>query len=475
MTLLLCKLWPYLAGGLIGWILAGWFARRLKYQEPPVEKIIEKETIVEKEVDNPAHLSLISRLEAENATIGDLKARIRHLEDTKPKVIEKIIDNPEHLSLISRLKAENAAIENLKARIAHFENAEPEVIEKIVEVEKVMDNPEHLARIKALEEENQQIPGLRKKITELENAEPKVIEKIVEVEKIVEKPVEKVVEKTIEVEKQIDNPEHLKRIRFLEAENLEIERLKSKIKALEQGPPIDFKAARAAGFTIKKENDFTVIEGIGPKISSLIHQAGIHTFKELSETDPSFIQELLDKAGPNFRLANPGTWPDQANLAANNRWAALKALQDILDGGVYPDSSSAGKTKPTTADDDPHLADQVRRLKNELKAYQAGPKTDTEKAKNAGFNVRHKEGKDDFTVIEGIGPMINTLIHDAGIHTYQRLADTIVTDIQAILDAAGPNFRLAKPETWPDQASLAAMNQWAALKAWQEILDGGEE
>jgi len=99
----------------------------------------------------------------------------------------------------------------------------------------------------------------------------------------------------------------------------------------------------------------------------------------------------------------------------------------------------------------------------------------SEKAKNAGFNVRHKEGKDDFTVIEGIGPMINTLIHDAGIHTYQRLADTTVTDIQAILDAAGPNFRLAKPETWPDQASLAAMNQWAALKAWQEILDGGEK
>ncbi len=411
MTLLLCKLWPYLAGGLVGWLLAGWLSRWLKYGEPPVRK----EIIVEKKIDNPDHLSLISQLKAENATIENLKAEISRLENTRPKVVEKIvekfIDNPEHLSLISRLKTENKTIGDLKTRINHFESAEPKIIEK-----------------------------------------------------------------TVEVEKRVDNPEHLQRIRFLETENIKINHLKATVKSLAQGPDIDVKAARAAGLSIKNENDFSVIEGIGPKINSLIHEAGIHSFRELSQTDPSNIQKVLDEAGPNFRLANPGTWPDQAYLAANNRWSALKALQNILDGGVYPDgSASAGKAKSVTSGNAPHLTDQIIRLKKELKAYQRGPEIDMEKARAAGFHISRKDNSEDFTVIEGIGPGISKLLHNAGIHTYQSLADTKISHIQKILDAAGPSFRLARPDTWPDQSNLAASNQWAALKAWQDILDGGEK
>lgn len=44
MLVFLCKLWPYLAGGLIGWLISGWFARRLKYGPAPVEKIVEKKS-----------------------------------------------------------------------------------------------------------------------------------------------------------------------------------------------------------------------------------------------------------------------------------------------------------------------------------------------------------------------------------------------------------------------------------------------
>ena len=47
----------------------------------------------------------------------------------------------------------------------------------------------------------------------------------------------------------------------------------------------------------------------------------------------SGIQAVLDAAGPNYRLANPQTWPDQADLAARNRWPSLKAMQDGLTGG----------------------------------------------------------------------------------------------------------------------------------------------
>jgi predicted flap endonuclease-1-like 5' DNA nuclease len=96
----------------------------------------------------------------------------------------------------------------------------------------------------------------------------------------------------------------------------------------------DFSAAKAAGFGIKKANDLTVIEGIGPKINELLNNDGINTFAQLAETPVAAIQHVLDKAGPRFALAKPGTWPQQALLAAENRWAELKTLQDNLKGGV---------------------------------------------------------------------------------------------------------------------------------------------
>lgn len=354
----LCKLWLLLAGGLIAWLVSGWFARRLKYGKPPVEKIVEKKV----EVDNPEHLSLISKLETDNNQIADLKAII-----------------------------------------ARFENTEPVVVEKVVEKE---------------------------------------------------------------INKLVDNPAHLRKIGELESE----------IESWKRGPAIDLQAARVAGITIRKEDDFAAIEGIGPKINDLIHADGIHSFRELSETDSSVIQEILDKAGANFRMANPGTWPDQASLAANNRWSALKALQDILDGGVYPTPSvSADSGEGSKIIDNPEHIAKILELEKELENYRKAPELDFNLAKVSGFNIKRKGDQDDFTIVEGIGPKINELIHHAGIHTYFELARTDTAVIQKILDDGGPRFQLAKPESWSAQSDMAAMNRWEELKKWQDELDGGKE
>jgi hypothetical protein len=61
--------------------------------------------------------------------------------------------------------------------------------------------------------------------------------------------------------------------------------------------------------------------------------AGIRSFAQITAMTPAGLQPLLDEAGPNFRIADPQTWPEQAALAAANRWAELKALQDELIGG----------------------------------------------------------------------------------------------------------------------------------------------
>ena len=78
-------------------------------------------------------------------------------------------------------------------------------------------------------------------------------------------------------------------------------------------------------------DDLKLIEGIGPKISSLLNAAGIFTFAQLADTPVEALQGILDRAG--LRLGDPATWPEQARLAAQGDMAGLQALQDSLKGG----------------------------------------------------------------------------------------------------------------------------------------------
>lgn len=97
---------------------------------------------------------------------------------------------------------------------------------------------------------------------------------------------------------------------------------------------IDIAAAKNAGFIIKNADDLTVIEGIGPKINDLFKNAGLKTFAQVAAASVPQMRKILDDGGPRFRIANPGTWAQQAGLAAANKWAELKKLQDELSAGL---------------------------------------------------------------------------------------------------------------------------------------------
>lgn len=86
--------------------------------------------------------------------------------------------------------------------------------------------------------------------------------------------------------------------------------------------------------TAAKKDDLKKIEGIGPKISDLLNAAGITTFAQLGKASSAKLADVLEKAGPRFRLAKPDTWKEQAKLAAAGKTAELKKLQDELKGGV---------------------------------------------------------------------------------------------------------------------------------------------
>lgn len=82
-----------------------------------------------------------------------------------------------------------------------------------------------------------------------------------------------------------------------------------------------------------KKDDLKAIEGVGPKIAGLLNNSGISTWKKLANTSVDVLEKILEEAGPRFKLADPGTWAKQAQLADEGKWEELQEYQDFLDGG----------------------------------------------------------------------------------------------------------------------------------------------
>ncbi len=101
--------------------------------------------------------------------------------------------------------------------------------------------------------------------------------------------------------------------------------------AAEKKPKKATAAKKAKADTGK--DDLRKIEGVGPKIASLLNDAGILTFADVAATDASKIKEILVAAGSRYGFHNPTTWPKQASFAADGKWDELKVWQDELKGG----------------------------------------------------------------------------------------------------------------------------------------------
>jgi len=88
-----------------------------------------------------------------------------------------------------------------------------------------------------------------------------------------------------------------------------------------------------------KPDDLKKIEGIGPKIEKLCNGIGLYTWQQLADAPVATLKKMLHDAGPDFRVADPATWPEQAALAAAGKWAELRTYQDYLIGGRDPSAS----------------------------------------------------------------------------------------------------------------------------------------
>ena len=92
------------------------------------------------------------------------------------------------------------------------------------------------------------------------------------------------------------------------------------------------KAKKAKAKKSDAADDLKKIEGIGPKIASVLADEGVTTFAQLAEMSVDQVKETL-KGKVRFPSSSVETWAEQAALAAAGKWDELDKLQDELQGG----------------------------------------------------------------------------------------------------------------------------------------------
>jgi large subunit ribosomal protein L27 len=101
----------------------------------------------------------------------------------------------------------------------------------------------------------------------------------------------------------------------------------------EVAPAVAETAAPAPKAKTPKQDDLKIIEGVGPKIESLLQEGGLDTWAKVAAATPEQIKAILEAAGPRYNIHNPTTWPKQAEMADQGKFDELKVWQDELDGG----------------------------------------------------------------------------------------------------------------------------------------------
>ena len=82
------------------------------------------------------------------------------------------------------------------------------------------------------------------------------------------------------------------------------------------------------------------------------------------------------------------------------------------------------------------------------------------------------EGRDRLQALVGIDDRTVELLNQAGIRTFERLAETSMGELTRLMEAAGPRFALANPLSWAEQAGLFLAEDWVALDNLQAELKG---
>lgn len=182
-----------------------------------------------------------------------------------------------------------------------------------------------------------------------------------------------------------------------------------------------------------ERTNLQVIEGIGPKVESVLRRHGVDSWQELAARSPEAIGVLLTQGGVNARVHAPDSWVRQAELATRGDWSALIEMQRFIGGSAATGTSKVEK----------------------LHLRQTG-----------GGDYK----RNDLRIVDGIDAQVEALLHQAGIRTWRELGQANSKQLREILINAGADPRHRRPDTWPRQAQLADAANWKDLEALQRTL-----
>ena len=94
--------------------------------------------------------------------------------------------------------------------------------------------------------------------------------------------------------------------------------------------PARKKATATKKNRIGKADNLKLIEGVGPKLETILLKNGIMTFNDLAKTKVATLRTILENAGPRYNMHNPSTWAKQARFAAKGNMVELKKYQATL-------------------------------------------------------------------------------------------------------------------------------------------------
>jgi predicted flap endonuclease-1-like 5' DNA nuclease len=69
-------------------------------------------------------------------------------------------------------------------------------------------------------------------------------------------------------------------------------------------------------------DDLTQLNGIGPRIASILSDGGVTTYDELQHTDPAELRRIIAQGGA-LPPSSLDSWPTQASYAARGDWQGL--------------------------------------------------------------------------------------------------------------------------------------------------------
>ena len=147
-------------------------------------------------------------------------------------------------------------------------------------------------------------------------------------------------------------------------------------------------------------------------------------------------------------------------------------VEDIITEGYQPAEKKETKQQAARSKaKEAAAADAVQ------KVAETAPEKAPEAEKAVKKTAKKAAGKaDDLKKIEGIGPKIAEILVEAGIDTFEKLAQADPEAIsQLLIEKGGKRYAMHNPSTWPKQAQLAAEGKWDELQALQDQLKGGRE